>query len=62
MEMSVVSSIIGSLHDVPTSIVAGLNELRRSDESSREVQLELAAAESNILNDLRNAIGSHSLT
>lgn len=57
--MSVVSSIIGSLHDVPASIVSGLNELRATDGRSHDIQLELAAAESAILNDLKNAIGSH---
>lgn len=60
--MSVVSSIIGSLHDVPASIVSGLNELRATDGRSHDIQLELAAAESAILNDLKNAIGGHFLT
>ena len=56
--MSVVSSIIESLHDVPKKIVSGLNELRRNDERSHETLVELATAESNILNDLKNAIGT----
>ena len=60
--MSVVSSIIGSLHDVPATIASGLNELRATDGRSHDTQLELAAAESAILNDLKNAIGSHFLT
>ncbi len=57
-----VSSIIGSLHDVPATIASGLNELRATDERSHETHLELAAAESAILNDLKNAIGSHFVT
>jgi hypothetical protein len=57
-EMSIVSSIIESLHDVPKKIVSGLNELRRNDERSHETLVELATAESNILNDLKNAIGT----